>query len=645
MQDPLGSARWSDRSGVERRYAQDGTGFFFGHPFDHATGRANTANFIRTGSEGHLLTVAGTGSGKSVSMIIPNLLCYRGSAFVIDPKGELSWLTAPRRRQFGQKVCIVDPWGQVNKLYGSRAGVEEEIAHFNPLSILKAGSREFVDELAYLADALIITQSTNDPYWDESARELIAGMMAYVVENPAYAPHASLGLVRKLLQKPRAVLERMIRSAAEDFPDSFAASKLGQFENPEKAADIPAIIRSARTQTGFLDSPDLQESMSFSDFSFDDLRAGGNPTTVYIVIPSERLKTHSRWLRLMVSIAIGRVQKGPLGESERAKLGIGDDVCEIDSEPTKEAVSPRFDPLIAPLSMPLNKESGEVRVPDRVRATYIADIEEWWVQQSPDVRRTVEKLHTNPADLARAKAGAYMASRYSEKPTPTAAPVVPAKLEPVRALPPELRLPGDEFADETPREAAKIAALPVLFLLDEFGTIGKLSIIATAYGLMRGAGITMWAFVQDLNQLKRDYDEWETFVGNASYLICFGLMEPFTINYVSGMMGMRTVRYKTGSEQTSTSTRIRPATFDDAFVRLFGDEPKLEEPSGTSTSKSTTDHVVTQPLCSPDRIRGAGPRGVFVIGKEDPILCWGCLYYNDADFSKWARADPRYAKA
>jgi hypothetical protein len=578
-------------------------------------------------------------------MIIPNLLCYRGSAFVIDPKGELSWLTAPRRRQFGQKVCIVDPWGQVNKLYGSRAGVQEQIAHFNPLSILKAGSREFVDELAYLAEALIITESAKDPYWDNSARELIAGMMAYVVENPEYAPHASLGLVRKLLLKPNAVLERMIRAAVEGFPDSFAARKLGQFENPDKAAGIASIIQSARTQTGFLDSPDLQESMSFSDFSFDELRAGGNPATVYIVIPGEKLKTHSRWLRLMVSIAIGRVQKGPLGESERAGLGIGDDGREIDSEATKEAVSPRLDPLIAPLSMPLNKESGEVRVPERVRAKYIADIEEWWVQQSPDVRRTVEKLHTNPADLARAKAGAYMAWRYSEKPTSAAAPVVPAKLEPVRALPPELRLRGDEFADETPEEAAKIAALPVLFLLDEFGTIGKLSIIATAYGLMRGAGITMWAFVQDLNQLKRDYDEWETFVGNASYLICFGLMEPFTINYVSGMMGTTTVRYETKGKSTTQNTKIRDQTMEDVVGRIFGEEINLEAPSGSSTSESVTPHVVAQPLCSPDRIRGAGPRGVFVIGKEDPILCWGCLYYNDADFSKWARPDPRYAKA
>lgn len=42
----------------------------------------------------HIITVAGSRSGKGVSMIIPNLLFYRGSVLVIDPKGELASITA-----------------------------------------------------------------------------------------------------------------------------------------------------------------------------------------------------------------------------------------------------------------------------------------------------------------------------------------------------------------------------------------------------------------------------------------------------------------------------------------------------------------------------------------------------------------------
>ena len=128
----------------------------------------------------HLLTIAQTRSGKGVSLIIPNLLNYLGAVLVVDPKGENAWLTAPFRSQvLRQKTYIVDPWGEVARRYGSAEEVGSaagpgtgigpiETASFNPLSILKPGSDDFVEDLAYLADALIITQGTKDPYWDDT---------------------------------------------------------------------------------------------------------------------------------------------------------------------------------------------------------------------------------------------------------------------------------------------------------------------------------------------------------------------------------------------------------------------------------------------------------------------------------------------
>ena len=54
------------------------------------------------------------------------------------------------------------------------------------------------------------------------------------------------------------------------------------------------------------------------------------------------------------------------------------------------------------------------------------------------------------------------------------------------------------YAAANPKGAA---GLPVLFMLDEFGTIGKLDAVARAYGLMAGLGMIMWVFAQDINQL------------------------------------------------------------------------------------------------------------------------------------------------
>jgi len=49
----------------------------------------------------HLVTIAGSRSGKGTSAIIPNLCLYPGSVVCLDPKGENATLTAARRGSGG----------------------------------------------------------------------------------------------------------------------------------------------------------------------------------------------------------------------------------------------------------------------------------------------------------------------------------------------------------------------------------------------------------------------------------------------------------------------------------------------------------------------------------------------------------------
>ncbi|WP_374755500.1 type IV secretory system conjugative DNA transfer family protein [Runella slithyformis] len=58
----------------------------------------------------HGLTIAGSGHGKGVCIILPNLLSPPlNSWFVLDPKGEIAIITAKWQSQQGQKVVILDP--------------------------------------------------------------------------------------------------------------------------------------------------------------------------------------------------------------------------------------------------------------------------------------------------------------------------------------------------------------------------------------------------------------------------------------------------------------------------------------------------------------------------------------------------------
>jgi type IV secretion system protein VirD4 len=55
-----------------------------------------------------------------------------------------------------------------------------------------------------------------------------------------------------------------------------------------------------------------------------------------------------------------------------------------------------------------------------------------------------------------------------------------------------------------------------LFLLDECAQFGELSALRQAVTLLRGSGLTVWSFWQDLSQLRQNYPrDWETMLNNA----------------------------------------------------------------------------------------------------------------------------------
>lgn len=463
----FGSASFIEPEGQTFEEACNGEKLFLGGKID------DPASFLSLKPEKHFLTVAQNRSGKGASLIMPNLLNYKGSILVIDPKGENAFITAQRRRDMGQKVYILDPWGEVTRRYGQKIGIVEEVATFNPLSILDPNDESYSDDIAYFADALILSQSEKDPFFDDSARELVSGLIAFAVEK--HGINAGLPHVREMLQKSAEEIAEYAIEAQGFGYGSLAARKLGRFTKTSET--IGSVLQTAQTQTAILDSPALGKSLSESSFSFDDLTA--QPTTIYLVLPVDKLQTYGRWLRLMISIGI----------------------------------------------------------------------------------RTIARNTDN--------------------------------------------LP-----------------LPVLFLLDEFGTIGKLSAVAQAFGLMAGLQMCVWAFVQDLVQLKRDYPhDWETFVSNSAALICFGVMDDFTTTYISKMLGQTTV------EQVSeASAYVREATTNKGFA----------------TDK---DRPHSRPLMTSDEVRRLQEDRGIVITNKGPYFFKKTQYHKEPRLSSLGRANPYYDSA
>ncbi len=496
-----GSAQWNTGEGAKSEDAFCGGNAFFGRMLAGGMGEISQDGFLAIdATRRHFLSIAPTRSGKGVSLIIPNLLLYRGSTITIDPKGENAWITAKYRREdMGQKTIILDPWNEVNRRYGEKAGELETVSCFNPLSILDPESENYADDLAYLADALIINQG-KDPHWDDSARELVAGLIAFLVETPALRAAASLGTMRMMLSKPANQLREIAKEAQKLGPESVAARKLGRFVLD--TGELNSIISTALTQTAFLDSAPLAKNLESSDFSFEDLLTGKG-ASVYLVLPVDKLQTYGRWLRLMVSIGI----------------------------------------------------------------------------------RTIA------------------------------------------------------------RSTRKLPA-PVLFMLDEFGTIGKLSAIEQAYGLMAGLQMTLWAFIQDLIQLKRDYpDSWETFIGNSQGVSFMNVMDQFTCDYLSKMLGTRTIEdlsvgtvFQNELRSGKTAQEIEEST-DDPNLKGLAELVRY----GTHVDFNPRNDVYhSRALLLPEEARIKTEHYGVLAGRSNPYLFKPVAYYAEPFFLRRARLDPHF---
>lgn len=95
---------------------------------------------------------------------------------------------------------------------------------------------------------------------------------------------------------------------------------------------------------------------------------------------------------------------------------------------------------------------------------------------------------------------------------------------------------------------------PVLFVLDEFATLGHMKQIEDAAGQIAGFGVKLWPVLQDLGQLKALYkDRWETFLGNAGVLQFFGNNDLTTLEYASKRLGTTTIVQLSKSEVTRDS--------------------------------------------------------------------------------------------
>lgn len=455
----FGSSRWAEKADLTEMNLLSTSGIRLGKFPD------NGGSYdISYAGDRHLLTVAPTRSGKGTTQIIPNLLTYEGSMLVIDPKGENAMITAQRRKDMGQDVHIVDPWGIVDV-----EGIEA--SQFNPLDWLREDEGEITENAMILADALVVGENHSDAFWVEEAKALLQGIILHVATDKAEDGQRHLGRVRDLLLLGDVQLQELFKKMQASRHHVVASTGARCLQKEPKL--IANVLASAQAQTHFLDSAKLQANLRMSGFKFEDLKT--KPTTIYLVLPADRLNTFGRWLRLLIQQAITVNARN------------------IDVKPEK----------------------------------------------------------------------------------------------------------------------------PVLFILDEFASLGRLSMIEQAYGLMAGFGIQLWAIVQDLSQLERIYDKgWQSFIANAGMINYFGSTDKMTAEYFSSLCGETTVW-----------------NFSSAFSKAVGTSSGAGGGSSSDTTTASDTRAASQrKLIYPDELmRMHGAKQIVFVENMYPMIAKKTPWFQDSN--------------
>ncbi|WP_036296983.1 type IV secretory system conjugative DNA transfer family protein [Methylosinus sp. PW1] len=280
--DDSKGARFAAPEEIARLHNPKGMGF------GHAGGR-----LLQLHTEKHVLIMASTRSGKGVTLIIPHLLRYRGSAFVLDPKGENAKATGRQRAALNQKVFYLDPFGISGKPQ----------ARFNPLSRFTPQNMEA--ESKALAAALFIPgEGEKRDHWFNAAQQLFALLLMFVYVSPEISPAKKdlLAVRRRLLGDIKPTLEAMLQ--IDDADGLLRDLALSFLETPDK--ELGSIISAAQRQTDILDNPAMIACLSASGQGEEvDFRLWHRGTmTVYLCLSAPKFPVFNRWLRLVLTSAL-----------------------------------------------------------------------------------------------------------------------------------------------------------------------------------------------------------------------------------------------------------------------------------------------------------------------------------------------------
>lgn len=462
-------------------------------------------NNKKTGRNANVFVVGGPGTGKSFRVIKPSLMQMNCSTITTDPSGELMQCCGKPLHEHGIKL----------KLFST-----SDMKHsncYNPFDYIFDENGEVEESKVSTMINLFLenasgssSKSKGDPFWDKSARALMAALAYYMLENPMtnqlrkgkrYAPDINFCTMLKLVQAGKVSEESETSQSALDKlmeehrllmkaegRESKALSNYDTFKlAPGKTAN--SILITVAVDLQMFNNEDVR-NLTRHDYEDEENnlqldKIGDEQTALFINIPQANTT-----FNFLVSMLYAQMFDALYTKAEK--------IC-----PKKWMLVDQYN---RPVITMLNSEDDAKQLLENLKSATV-------------------KEYKTPRDASRFQI--VIGNKViQEKPTRETAQAIIDNAANYKVQKGDLRLPWH-----------------IRCLMDEFANIGSVPMFSEKLTTMRKYEISCTIVVQNIAQIKEKYDKlFESIIGGCDTIVFLGSSENETCKYISDTLGETTVR-------------------------------------------------------------------------------------------------------
>lgn len=180
------------------------------------------------------LVIGSSGSGKTLSYVLCNLLNTDNSFVVSDPKGNLYNRTKNSLEKKGYRVELIDFKDPSRSTLG-----------YNPFDFIRTNEDGEVNEvdIKKIAGSIVdVKEHQKDPYWGEAGKSYCESILGYVMEFLPEEEHNMATVYRLASMILSNKYANLIAQAEEENPNSFAVRRFRGLQQSKDAEKMTASI-------------------------------------------------------------------------------------------------------------------------------------------------------------------------------------------------------------------------------------------------------------------------------------------------------------------------------------------------------------------------------------------------------------------